>query len=86
MRRRDFEKTGEWGEQQSELLYMVEEGNQVACFLSVTGRHKEYNRIYAYTQAWIFEFRGDQIARFLEVHNTLAEYMAIGYKFIPPGK
>jgi hypothetical protein len=81
---KDIEGAGEWGEQQSELLYIVEEGSRVACFVSHTGCHEKFQRTYAYTQAWIFEFRGGKIARFLEVHNTLAEYIALGYKLTPP--
>lgn len=67
-----------------EVEYLIEEGDQVACILSCTGFNTKYQRPFAYSQALVFEFRGDKFARIFELHNTAAEIAQQGFRIIPP--
>jgi predicted ester cyclase len=69
-----------------ELEYMLEEGNLVSIFLSVSGFNNKYKHPCAYSEAEVWEFEGDKVARIIETRNTLAELSSLGYHFIPPGK
>lgn len=67
------------------LDYLVEEGDTIACITSVTGLDKKFNRFCAFSQALVFEFQGERIARIFEVHNTANEAWQQGHRIIPPG-
>jgi C-terminal processing protease CtpA/Prc len=66
------------------LEYMVEEGDLVACILSVTFTDLKLKRPFAYSQALVFQFSGEKIVSIFELRNTAAELSQKGYRILPP--
>ena len=67
------------------LDYLVEEFDQVACIVSVTGTNQKYNnRPYSYSAAYLFQFLDGRIVSLFEEHNTKSQVMQQGFRILPP--